>query len=86
MLAIYLSAILVSILTFIIYKRNFGKNCKLPPGPPSLPIVGSIPFLNRAKGNADATLDKSFYKSYPDMYTLWLGSKAFVVIQDFALA
>ena len=59
---------------------------QLPPGPTSLPLVGSIPFLDRNKGNADAVLDKAFYKFSPDMYTVWLGSTPLVVIQDFNLA
>ena len=39
-----------SILIFIIYQRKYGKYSNLPPGPPSLPIFGSIPFLNRENG------------------------------------
>ena len=83
---VYFGFILTSILIFIIYQRRYGKYSNLPPGPPSLPIFGSFPLLNREKGNSDATLDKSFHKLYPDMYTLWLGSRPFIVIQDFNLA
>ena len=83
---LYFGFILTSILIFIIYQRKYGKYSNLPPGPPSLPIFGSIPLLNREKGNSDATLHKSFHKLYPDMYTLWLGSRPFIVIQDFNLA
>ena len=86
MALLYLVIFLISLLTFIIYQRKFGKYNNLPPGPPSLPIIGSIPFLNKEKGNADATLDKSFYNLYPDMYTLWLGSKPLIIINDFNLA
>ena len=82
------SFVLVFILSVIswIFQKKYGKYNKLPPGPPALPIIGSIPFLNRKKGNADATLHKSFYKLYPDIYTLWLGSKPLLVIQNFNLA
>ena len=82
------SFVLVLILSVIswIFKKKYGKYSKLPPGPPALPIIGSIPFLDRKKGNADATLHKSFYKQYPDIYTLWLGSKPLLVIQNFNLA
>jgi len=48
--------------------------------------MGSFPFLNRQRGNANALLDKSFYESFQDMYTVWLGSKPMVVIQNFDLA
>ena len=78
--------LLFSFFIVIIYQRYNRKYNKLPPGPPYLPILGSIPFLKREKGNGDAMLDNSFHKLYPDMYTLWLGSAPLIVIQDFNLA
>ena len=54
--------LLFSFFIVIIYQRYNRKYNKLPPGPPSLPILGSIRFLKREKGNADAMLDKSFHK------------------------
>ena len=86
MVLVYIGSILIAVLFYLLYQKLYGKYSKLPPGPPSLPIIGSIPFLDREKGNADSTLDKSFYNLYPDMYTLWLGDKPFVVIQNFSLA
>ena len=75
-----------TILFLIIYRKWQSKYDKLPPGPPSIPIVGSIPFLNMKNGTADAVLDRSLWKLFPDMYTVWIGYRPLVIIQNFNLA
>merc|ERR1719319_1338310 len=42
-----------------------------PPGPPSLPLLGSLPFLSTAKGLLDWTLDPQVTKNR--LSTVWLG-------------
>ena len=86
MIAMSFGIILISILLYLIYRRHQKMIRKYPPGPTSLPFVGSIPFLNTKNGNAAAVLDQAFYKISSDMYTVWLGSTPLIVIQDFNLA
>ena len=87
---LYFWLILITILIYLIclWKQKIYK--KLPPGPPSIPIFGSIPFMKREvlrkKGPVEFILDKSFEKLYSDMYTIWIGYKPLVVIQNFELA
>ena len=73
-------------LFYLIYRKLQQKYDKLPPGPPCIPIVGSFPFLNFKNGTADAMLDRSFWKLFPDMYTVWIGYRPLVIIQNFDLA
>ena len=58
----------------------------LPPGPPSLPFIGSIPFVDKKRGWADVLMNESLYKYDPNLCTVWVGSRPFIVIQNFALA
>ena len=37
-------------------------------------------------GTADAVLDRSLWKLFPDMYTVWIGYRPLVIIQNFNLA
>ena len=77
----------VSVLFYLLYRRHKIMREKLPPGPPSIPLIGSLPFVkNRKRGHADAILHKSLYKYDPDLYTMWLGSIPLIVIQNFKLA
>ena len=60
--------------------RRIRLNASLPPGPPNLPIVGSIPFMDGigSKGVAD----KKFRK-YGDIYCLFIGSVPLVFINSY---
>ena len=78
--------ILLSIVLYLLYQRHQKKVREFPPGPTSLPIVGSIPFVERKNGPADSVLNKAFYDISSDMYTVWLGTIPLIVIQDFNLA
>lgn len=72
----------------LIWQQKIYK--KLPPGPPSIPIFGSIPFMKRnvlrEKGPVEFILDTTFEKLYSDMYTIWIGYRPLVVIQNYNLA
>ena len=71
---------------YVIYKRH-RKLCKsLPPGPPSLPLVGSFPFLQNTRGFADAIVQQPLYHYHPKLCTVWIGPSPIIVIQDFDLA
>ena len=73
-------------LCYVIYKKH-KKICKsLPPGPPSLPWIGSIPFLDRKRGMADAVVNESHYHYDPYLCTVWIGVRSIILIQDFSLA
>ena len=58
----------------------------LPPGPPALPIVGSVPFLNTKIGLMQATVDKTLYHFHPKLCTVWKTFFPTIVIQDYQLA
>ena len=76
---------LIIILCYLTYSKH-KKRCKsLPPGPPSLPIVGSIPFLNAKKGYPDAITKECHKYKDQKLYTVWMGPLSIVVIQDFDL-
>ena len=40
-----ITLIFLSVLTFLVYKRMSKRPVNFPPGPPRLPLVGSIPYL-----------------------------------------
>ena len=60
-----------------------GKS-KSPPGPHSIPLLGSLPFLKTAKGIADWVLDDSVTQQ--KLATVELGPKTVYLINDFDLA
>ena len=74
--------LLVLIVCLIIYSQ-YNKRKHLPPGPPSLPFVGTVAILSDK--DKDLITRKDFYK-YEDMYTLFLGPFPAIVINDFQRA
>jgi len=65
----------------IVWKKK-GK--RFPPGPPRIPIIGSVPFITMKNGLMDWSLDKSI-TSYK-LATVGIGPRNFFVINDFDLA
>ena len=53
---------------------------KFPPGPPSLPIVGSLPFF---KSTDLIEVLSDFQKTYGDVFTLDMGSNRTVVLNSY---
>ncbi len=83
------SELLILIICWLFYS-HYNRKKHLPPGPPSMPIVGSLVNLFSKGRNAgmigDMVVAREFWK-YEDMYTLFLGPKLeAIVINDFELA
>ena len=86
MALIYIGLTVIIILCYLIYTKHKKRCQALPPGPTSLPIVGSIPFLNAKRGYPDAITKECQDYHHQKLYTVWMGPLSIVVIQDFALA
>ena len=69
-----------------IHRSHMKRRKSLPPGPPSLPLIGSIPFMNGDNGLADSFVHPSLYKYDPYLCTVWIGMIPLIMIQDYALA
>ena len=76
--------ILILILTVSIYslRRRYGK--KLLPGPPRVPILGSLPFLTTKKGTGDWVFDTVVTQH--KIAQISLGPRSMFVINDYDLA
>ena len=72
------SCLLVFLVTFV-----FKKHRKFPPGPPRLPIFGSLPFLH-GKGVERYFSEKVV--SYGPVTGLYIASDPMIVINDWKLA
>ena len=70
---------LLTLILCLVFYNHYNKGKNLPPGPPSLPIIGS--FSVSTVGNMVA--NRKLWK-YEDMYTLFLGPvTTAIVINDF---
>ena len=68
----------------VIYLVIRGRHQKHPPGPPRVPLLGSLPFLNITKGILDWGLDPRVTQHR--LASLALGPKVFNVINDLELS
>ncbi|XP_071961679.1 cytochrome P450 2B5-like isoform X2 [Antedon mediterranea] len=76
--------ILLLTAVFIIYTQSQSEGLlKLPPGPPRLPVIGSIPWIDRS--NPIGTF-KKWAKQYGPIVTFYIGSKRNVIVNDAKLA
>ncbi len=74
-----LQAVLIFFVVFLfVYKYLFSSPKNLPPGPRSLPIVGSLPFMSP---DPRVTLPKMAAK-YGDVFTIYMGSFRAVVLSN----
>ncbi len=65
---------IVAILVALIWLKSRQEKRNLPPGLPSLPIVGSIPFLG-LKGEDDHLRYTYLAKNYGRVYSFWIANK-----------
>ena len=72
------------ILLALIWLHHFQKLLKLPPGPFSLPLIGTVRLLLDGTGTGAIVSPK--YHKYQDFYTLCFGPMTLVVINDFQLS
>ena len=73
------------VLLGLIWFSHYQKLLKLPPGPFSLPLIGTIQVLQNGVG-AGAALSPKYHK-YGDFYTIFLGPMmTLVIINDFQLS
>merc|ERR1719347_298644 len=75
--------ILTTFLVFIFYKYVYKKSLRFPPGPPFIPIAGSLPFL---RGIGVEKYVSDTVTSYGDVTGLHLGNYPFIMINDWKLA
>jgi steroid 17alpha-monooxygenase/17alpha-hydroxyprogesterone aldolase len=79
-----LVALLLLILAYFFWPKGKFSGTKYPKSLPSLPLVGSLPFLPR-HGHMHVNLFK-LQKKYGPIYSLRMGTKNTVVIGQYQLA
>ncbi|KAK2156658.1 hypothetical protein LSH36_208g04093 [Paralvinella palmiformis] len=73
---------LVGIIVFILAYNYLTKESwkKLPPGPPALPLIGSLPFL----GSSDIREPlRKLANKYGDVFTIYLGTRRVIVLNGY---
>ena len=83
-----LLALLVCVLTTVLIIKQFAESKKnYPPGPPSFPIFGSMPFLQKSLGDKSGdmlTRNIFLQREYGNICMFYLGPKPSVLVSDFA--
>jgi len=72
--------ILLALLAFILYSVLIFKPKNFPPGPPCLPVVGSIPFVPTK--HVQFTMQKKWLKEYGPVVGLMYGSQPVIAVVD----
>ena len=65
----------------ILWYKSTRKPERFPPGPPKLPLVGSLPYLNKSGSFARISIDLA--KEFGPVCGLYLGRKPTVVVSDY---
>ena len=79
----FLISLLLSLLVLAVCRWYF-KRRKLPPGPPSIPLLGCLPFLNLRRGLVDWASDSRVTRHR--LATVTLGPRDIFVVNDLQLA
>ena len=77
------AVILGTCLLLILIRYLFKRPVRFPPGPPHIPIVGSVPFLS---GNGVEKYVSPRVASYGPVTGMYVGSYPFIMINDWKLA
>jgi hypothetical protein len=78
----FLYILFFGLLTYLIFKST-QKPDKFPPGPPKLPVIGSLPYLSRT-GSFAHTIIKIVNK-YGPVTGFFLGNKPIIIVADYAI-
>ena len=79
----FLTSVLLSLLVLAVV-RWYLKRRVLPPGPPAVPVLGCLPFLQLRRGLVDWSLDPRVTRHR--LATVTLGPRNLFVINDLQLA
>ena len=77
-----LFAYLATILALWMVQRWFRRR-RLPPGPPSIPILGCVPFVYPKKVSLSLFTSDEMCKKYGNVVRFETGVRQFVVLNDF---
>ena len=73
------------ILLTLLFVWHYKKVKEHPPGPFSLPIIGTIGLLAKGGGSKSGAVFAKEYFGYKDWYTIFVGNVTAVVLNDFQL-
>jgi len=76
----FLYFLFFGLLAYLIYKSS-RKPEKFPPGPPKLPLIGSLPYLGTTGSFAHSIIE--VVQKYGPVAGIFLGSKPAVFVADF---
>ena len=74
-----IQSVLIFLILFLVLWHYYSLPSNLPPGPPNLPLVGSIPFL-RLPLHSRFT---DWKKKYGDVVSMYLGGQLVVVLNSY---
>ena len=74
---------LTILLITLLFAFHYSRKWRLPPGPFSLPIIGTYDFYKTGLTVGNMVSPK--YYKYGDMYTIYMGPMSLVMINDFQL-
>ena len=81
LLSNHILGVILVLVIFLLALHYFNQPSNLPPGPPSLPIIGALPFLI-GRGYLH-NIFTSWKKKYGDIFCLQMGNQLIVVLNSF---
>ncbi|KAF6994902.1 hypothetical protein CFC21_011501 [Triticum aestivum] len=82
---IFLGSILFAIPLILLLRGRKGGRLRVPPGPPSLPVLGSVVWLNNSLADVEPLLRRLFSR-YGPIVSLRVGSRLSIFVADRRLA